>query len=94
MIEHISKENVDLAELRRVIQPGWTLVIGTPDYSSWVWRTLERIHGIVFPGGYADEHINPYTEASLRQELQIHGFAVTELHKICRSEMIFRAIKK
>ena len=94
VIEHIAHEEVDLAELRRVIRPGGTLVLGTPDYSSWIWVTLERIHGWVFPGGYADEHINPYTETGLRQELEEHGFVVDELRKICRAEMIFRAIKK
>ena len=61
-------------------------MIGTPDYSSWIWVTLEKIHGWVFPGGYADEHINPYTEDSLRKELEESGFVMNNLSKICRAE--------
>ena len=94
VIEHIAHEEVDLRELHRCLSKGGTLVIGTPDYSSWIWVTLEKIHGWVMPGGYADEHINPYTEDSLRKELEDVGFDVKQCRKICRAEMIFKAVKQ
>ena len=62
--------------------------------SSWIWRTIERIYTFVHPGGYGDEHINPYTRAGLRGELEDNGFAVENLETICRVEMIFKATKK
>ncbi|MFQ5791440.1 MAG: glycosyltransferase [Acidobacteriota bacterium] len=94
VIEHVPKEDVRLAEFFRVLQPGGTLVLGTPDYSSWIWRSIEQAYAKVSPGGYAEEHINPYTREGLHRELEDNGFAVQELRTICRSEMIFRATKK
>lgn len=93
VIEHVPREQVRLSEFHRVLVPGGTLVLSTPDYSSWIWKTIERIYGFACPGGYASEHVNHYTEKGLRRELEANGFIVDDLNKICRSEMIFRAIK-
>jgi ubiquinone/menaquinone biosynthesis C-methylase UbiE len=93
VIEHVPREQVILSEFRRVLEPGGTLILGTPDYSSAIWRTLELIYGWVHPGGYADEHINPYTRDGLRRELEKSGFMIEKLELICRSEMIFKARK-
>ena len=93
VIEHVPRDEVHLAEFHRVLTPGGTLVLGTPDYSSWIWNAIKWIYGFYCPGGYADEHINHYTEKGLRAELEANGFIVDDLNKICRSEMIFRAIK-
>ena len=93
VIEHVPRDEVHLAEFHRVLTPGGTLVLGTPDYSSWIRNAVEWIYGFCCPGGYADEHINHYTEKGLRAELEANGFIVDDPNKICRSEMIFRAIK-
>jgi hypothetical protein len=76
-----------------VLEPGGTLILGTPDYSSGIWRTIEQVYGWVHPGGYADEHINHYTRDGLRQELEKNGFMIEKVEFICRSEMIFKARK-
>ena len=94
VIEHVPRERVRLSEFHRVLEPGGTLVLGTPDYSSWIWRNLERLYRWVHPGGYADEHINPYRRDALAQELEREGFEVLEVGLICRSEMIFKARKR
>jgi dolichol-phosphate mannosyltransferase len=91
VIEHIPRDRVRLAELVRVIRPGGTLVLGTPDYGRRLWRALEWAYGKVFPGGYVKEHINRYTYASLRAELEELGFEVLECRYVGRSEMIFKA---
>jgi dolichol-phosphate mannosyltransferase len=94
VIEHVPRDRVSLSEFRRVLAPGGTLVLGTPDYSSRIWTTLERLYGAVCPGGYAHEHINHYTEDGLRKELEDCGFRVDAVKKICRSEMIFKAVRR
>jgi dolichol-phosphate mannosyltransferase len=94
VIEHVPREKVRLSEFHRVLEPGGLLVLGTPDYSSWIWRQLERVYRWVHPGGYADEHINPYTRESLARELERTGFDIEEVGFIWRSEMIFKARKQ
>ena len=93
VIEHVPRDQVRLSEFHRVLVPGGTLVLGTPDYSSWVWNAIEWIYGFCCPRGYANEHINHYTEKGLRRELEANGFIIDDLKKICRSEMVFRATK-
>jgi len=94
VIEHVPREQVRLSEFYRVLEPGGTLVLGTPDYSSWIWRSLERLYRWVNPGGYADEHINQYRYDALQRELEREGFEVVEVGLICWSEMIFKARKR
>ena len=93
VIEHIPREQVDLSDMVRVLAPGGTLVLGTPDYGTWTWRTLEGMYKKVFPQGYATEHINPYTREELRREIERLGLSVAGLRYVGRSEMIFKAHK-
>ena len=72
---------------------GGTLILGTPDYGRWIWRTLEGIYKKVFPQGYATEHINQYTRRSLWEEIERLGLTVMDVHYVGGSEMIFRAVK-
>ena len=93
VIEHIPREDVDLTDMVRVLAPGGALVLGTPDYGTWTWRTLEGMYKKVFPQGYATEHINPYTRQDLRQEIERLGLIVWDVQYVARSEMIFKAFK-
>jgi len=91
VIEHIPREQVHLEELVRVIRPGGLLILGTPDYGRWTWRTLEWIYGKVFPNGYVKEHVNQYTRSSLTREMRDLGLQVGAPAYVGHSEMIFRA---
>jgi len=93
VIEHIPREQISLADMVRVVQPGGTLILGTPDYGRWIWRTLEGIYKKVFPQGYATEHINRYTRRSLRKEIEQLGLTVMDVQYVAGSEMIFRAVR-
>jgi ubiquinone/menaquinone biosynthesis C-methylase UbiE len=93
VIEHIPRDEIDLTDMARVLQPGGILVLGTPDYGRWIWRTLENMYKKVFPQGYATEHINQYTRHSLRRELEHMGLVVLDVQYVAASEMIFKAVK-
>lgn len=91
VIEHIPRERVRLDEMVRVIRPGGLLILGTPDYSRQLWVFLEWLYGKVFPNGYVKEHINHYTAAGLRDEIESLGLDIEQLEYVFASEMIFAA---
>jgi ubiquinone/menaquinone biosynthesis C-methylase UbiE len=93
VIEHIARDEIQLTDMVRVLSPGGTLVLGTPDYGRWLWRALEGLYKRVFPQGYATEHINPYTRRELRQEIERLGLTVLDVQYVGGSEMIFMAQK-
>jgi dolichol-phosphate mannosyltransferase len=93
VIEHIPREEIDLTDMVRVLAPGGTLVLGTPDYGRWIWRALEGLYKRVFPQGYATEHINPYTRRELRRQLERLGQTVLDVQYVAGSEMIFKTSK-
>jgi ubiquinone/menaquinone biosynthesis C-methylase UbiE len=93
VIEHIPESPTILDELLRVLEPGGSLVLGTPDYGSWQWPFIEKLYGFFQRGGYADEHITHYTRASLLKALQERGLEVLETQWICGAEMIMHARK-
>lgn len=93
VIEHIPDDPSPLDELLRVLRPGGCLVLGTPDYGTWVWPTIEYLYGKVAPGAYADEHITHYTKAGLIELLGRYGLKVQELAYIAGGELIIKAIK-
>jgi dolichol-phosphate mannosyltransferase len=90
VIEHIVYEESLFTEMWRVLAPGGTLIIGTPDYSTHGWRIIEPIYGNLIPGGYRDEHITHYTRESLSRILSRHGFEAEATDYIVGSELIMR----
>jgi dolichol-phosphate mannosyltransferase len=90
VIEHIAQDNVLFTEMWRVLEPGGTLLIGTPDYATRAWRTIEPIYGLVKPGGYRDDHISHYTRAGLSEILTRQGFVHEETAYVLGAELIMR----
>jgi hypothetical protein len=68
-------------------------VLGTPDYDTWEWVTLEKLYRVFAPGGYADEHISHYTLNELLQIFQSRGFTHEETRYILHGELIL-ALRK
>jgi SAM-dependent methyltransferase len=91
VIEHIPRDQVHLEELVRVIAPGGSLILGTPDYSRRRWLFLEWLYGKVFPNGYVKEHINRYTRRGLQRDLEALGLSIENVRYVGGSEMIFAA---
>ncbi len=93
VIEHIPNEETVFSEMSRVLQKGGRLVLGTPDYGTIWWRTIERLYGFFAPGGYAEEHITRYTRKGLIEFVERLGFDFQKVGYVGRSEMILSFIK-
>jgi glycosyltransferase involved in cell wall biosynthesis len=90
VIEHLPHDSKIFDELVRVLRPGGSLIIGTPDYGSWQWPLIEWIYSRVNPIGYADEHITHYTYKSLIEELEKRGISIEEHRHIQNAELIIK----
>lgn len=93
VIEHLPSNSNILNELSRVLKQNGRLVIGTPDYSRWEWKLIEKIYGFLLPNAYADEHITHYTRKELIDYFTSNGYILEETRYIMRGELIL-AFKK
>ena len=93
VIEHIPDRPEILEEMTRVLRPGGTLILGTPDYGRRLWWVLEWLYGKILPGAYAKEHMTHFTQASLSHRLVRAGYAIQEIAYVGGCEMIFRAVR-
>ncbi len=93
VIEHIPDEDGKLIdELTRILKPGGTLILGTPDYGGWQWPLIEWVYGKVAPGAYADEHCTFYSFNSLKEALESRGYQILDHGYICKAELVFKAV--
>ena len=90
VIEHIPREPVLFDEMWRVLRPGGMLIIGTPDYATWQWRTIEPLYGMLMPWAYRDEHITHYTREDLSGLLERMGFVHEDTAYVAGAELIMR----
>ena len=75
LLEHLTPtEGRDLlVEAERVIKPGGTLLLTTPDYGG-AWPILEWILNRASAVSYEDQHITHFTRSSLKLFLEQAGF--------------------
>lgn len=90
VIEHVRFDDSLFNEMSRVLMPGGTLVIGTPDYARAQWRVIEALYRALAPSGYQDIHLMHYTRESLGGILVRHGFVHEQDEYIARAELIMR----
>jgi len=94
VIEHIPYDDVIFTELGRVLRPGGLLILGTPDYATIGWRTIEPLYGFFAPGGYKDEHITHYTREDLIATCRRFGFDLEGVAYVFRSELVLALRKR
>ena len=93
VIEHVPDCHDIWSEMWRVLRPGGILVVGTPDYSRWLWWVLEWIYGKVLSGAYAHEHITHFTREEVARRLRAIGYEILDCRYVGFCEMIFKAKK-
>ncbi|HKW85775.1 MAG TPA: glycosyltransferase [Nitrospiraceae bacterium] len=93
VIEHVPDRPELLIEMWRVLRPGGTLILGTPDYGRRLWLVLERIYETVHPGGYSEEHITHLTREQLATRLRAAGYEILDCRYVGFCEMIVKARK-
>jgi len=94
LIEHVPYDPALFTELNRVLQPGGTLVMGTPDYGRASWRVIEWLYSVLLPYAYADDHITHYDRFRLTEELANAGFAIVQYQYILGGELIMQCVKR
>jgi SAM-dependent methyltransferase len=91
VIEHLVDPDLALREARRVLAPGGTLLLSTPNLAAWFNRVLllagvqpvfsevsrEGVYGR--PGSQVVGHLRLFTARALREVLDAHGFADVRL---------------
>ncbi len=87
VIEHLPDPAEGLRDLRRVVKPGGVLVVETPRFDSLSFKLLGRRERSIqnCPG-----HIFFFTEQTLRQILEHHGFKVFRVERVGRTLTIDR----
>jgi len=80
VIEHLRSEDTHgfLASIYRVLAPGGTLVLTTPNYRSH-WPVLEWLVSRLGPVDYREQHLNRFDSRRLRDEVEAAGFAVARV---------------
>jgi dolichol-phosphate mannosyltransferase len=94
VIEHVPYDRRLFRELNRVLRPGGTLVIGTPDYARVEWRVIEWFYKLLLPGAYGADHVTHYTRHQLLEELATAGFAIRQYRYILGGELIVQCEKR
>ena len=94
MLEHVPFDTRIFSELSRVLRPGGVLVVGTPDYGRWQWPFIEWWYTRLLPGAHGHDHVQRYTEATLRARLAEFGFEPREAQSIWRAELILKCTKR
>jgi SAM-dependent methyltransferase len=72
VIEHVHDDVGLLRQIARYLQPGGTLVVGTPNEGSLLQRVGERLRG----SGPPTDHVQFYTEPVIRQRIESAGFTI------------------
>ncbi len=79
VIEHIPDDARALAEVHRILAPGGTLVLGTPNEGSWWWQIAYRRAPHIRA---TTDHVHFYTADSIGAKLTAAGFRLQEVRHL------------
>jgi dolichol-phosphate mannosyltransferase len=91
VIQQITRKEFSLDEIVRVLRPGGTLILSTPNYASALWRVLERWYLRILPHAPGTLHLARYTQDEVVELLNKAGFTVTALRLVLGADLVCRA---
>lgn len=83
LIEHVPVPELLLRQTRRILRPGGTLLVLTPNHDAFFPRAthrLFRMFGIPWSHPTPPWHLNQFSATSLTRLLEREGFAIQEEH--------------
>ena len=85
VIEHITEMDLYFPQFKKLLTPGGTLWLSTPNYGDWTLPLVEStfLEVIARCRGFSrkEMHPNRYSQASLLQALESHGFDSINVQK-------------
>lgn len=92
VIGYVPDDERIFAEFERVLRPGGTLVLATPDHDRWQWTVAERLSRLL-PGSSARQRITHHGFDALRRRLSEHGFDIVDHGYVFPGELMLKARK-
>jgi dolichol-phosphate mannosyltransferase len=88
--EHLPQDCGLFSEISRILKPGGSAVITTPDYGTPIWPMIEWLYTLLVPHAYGHTHISKYNRDTLTQILAQHDLERVEWTRIFGSILIMR----
>lgn len=73
VIDRIPDADRALAQLVRVLKPGGRLILGSPDYGTWTWKTIYPFYKRMIPDGNPGKGNPKLNRGDLHALLERHG---------------------
>jgi hypothetical protein len=81
-------------EMNRVLVFGGKLILSTPNYGSFTWLIVEKLYGILMPGGYKLDHYNAFNQMGIVRMGEYNGFALEKIKAVGLSDLVICFSKK
>lgn len=91
VIERVAEDPRIFREFARLLRPGGTLVLGTPDYDSVAWSVTAWLGQRLAPGADRSEHVTRYSARSVKRLLAAHGFECLDHAYVAGGELVVKA---
>lgn len=93
VIEHVQEYPLVFKEAARCLVPGGILIVGTPDYSRWLWRAIKMGYTLFRLYERIPQPMVRYTPQLLEDHLDAAGFEIQSHVYIAGAELIVKAVK-
>lgn len=94
LIEHVYNPVAVFQEMNRVLVFGGKLILSTPNYGSFTWLIVEKLYGILMPGGYKLDHYNAFNQMGIVRMGEYNGFALEKIKAVGLSDLVICFSKK
>jgi len=96
VIEHLPMPEGEILaqKISAALKEGGKAIVATPDYSSFIWKFIEKVYDFFYPQAYAQEHVSHYTEESLTHLFEKHGFRKLKAEKVLGCDLVICFEKK